>query len=144
MAYNKEQFRDLIYRTLRQVSLPRKKSAIDLLMGTAAQESAFGTYLRQTNGPALGAFQMEPATFETVVAWAHRSFPLMVEGRYARELEYDLDLAIISARLNYLSKPGSIPEDVLGQAEYWKRHWNTYLGAGTIDQYMKNWKRYCA
>ena len=73
MGYDRDQFEDLIKRVLRGQNLPRKQSAIDLLLGTAAQESAFGTYLRQVNGPALGAFQMEPATFKSVKAWAQIS-----------------------------------------------------------------------
>ena len=144
MAYHRGQFEDLIKRTLAAANLPRKQSAIDLLLGTAAQESAFGTYLKQVNGPALGAFQMEPATFYTVKAWSVRRFPLVLEGRYAPELEYDLSIAILSARLNYLSKPDSIPESLQGQAAYWKKYWNTYLGKGTIEQYVKNWQRYVA
>lgn len=142
MSYHKGQFEDLIKRTLAADNLPRKQSAVDLLLGTAAQESAFGTYLRQANGPALGAFQMEPATFYTVKGWAEKRFPLVLEGRYATELEYDLSLAILSARLNYLSKPDSIPESLQGQAAYWKRYWNTYLGKGTIEQYVRNWNKY--
>ena len=144
MAYHRGQFEDLIKRTLAAANLPRKQSAIDLLLGTAAQESAFGTYLKQVNGPALGAFQMEPATFYAVKEWSVRRFPLVLEGRYATELEYDLSIAILSARLNYLSKPDSIPESLQGQAAYWKKYWNTYLGKGTIEQYVKNWQRYVA
>ncbi|KAF0118141.1 MAG: hypothetical protein FD149_866 [Rhodospirillaceae bacterium] len=38
-----------------------------LLLGTAIQESRLGTYLRQTGGgPALGVYQMEPATHEDI------------------------------------------------------------------------------
>lgn len=144
MSFNLVQFRDLIVRTLRETELPRKESAINLLLGTAAQESAFGTYLRQTKGgPALGVFQMEPETFAAVQDWSRKRYPLVIEGRYARELEWDLSLAILSARLNYIRFQGSIPEDVIGQAEYWKRHWNTYLGKGTVEQYLRNWKKYC-
>ena len=144
MAYHRGQFEDLIKRTLAAANLPRKQSAIDQLLGTAAQESAFGTYLKQVNGPALGVFQMEPATFYTVKAWAEKRFPLVLEGRYATELEYDLSIAILSARLNYLSKPDSIPESLQGQAAYWKKYWNTYLGKGTIEQYVRNWQKYIA
>ncbi len=43
MAYNKEQFQALIYRTLRDIS-QYSPQAVDLLLGTAAQESQFGTY----------------------------------------------------------------------------------------------------
>lgn len=142
--FDRYQFEDLIVRVLRETNLPRKRSAIDLLLGTAAQESAFGTYLRQTRGPALGVFQMEPATFICTREFAHARFPLVLEDRNPRELEWDLYLAIVSARINYLSKPGSIPDDIQGQAEYWKKYWNTSLGKGTVEQYMKNWRRYCA
>ena len=143
MSYNFTQFEDLIVRTLSKYKLPAKPEAIELLLGTAAQESAFGTYLRQTNGPALGAFQMEPATFLTVQSFSKKDYPLMLENRYAKEMEYDLELAIIAARVNYLSKPGTIPKDLLGQADYWKRYWNTYKGKGTIEQYVSNFKKYC-
>ena len=38
-----------------------------LLLGTAAQESAMGRYIRQLRGgPALGIFQMEPATHDDI------------------------------------------------------------------------------
>lgn len=144
MSYHLAQFRDLIKRTLRDADLPRKPEAIDLLLGTSAQESHLGTYLRQTNGPALGAFQMEPVTFQWVQEWAeHRYQPRLIGGRRSQEMEWDLRLAIIAARLNYLSKPRSIPVTLEGQASYWKKYWNMYIGKGTISEYMANWRRYC-
>ena len=36
--------------------------AEQLLLGTACAESNLGTYLHQVGGPALGVFQIEPAT----------------------------------------------------------------------------------
>jgi hypothetical protein len=62
MAFDKKQFRDLIQRTLQDLGM-HSESAVNLLLGTAAQESQFGTYFRQIGGgPALGVFQMEPDT----------------------------------------------------------------------------------
>jgi len=147
MSYNRNQFEDLVKRVLQGQDLPRKQSAIDLLLGTAAQESSFGTYLRQVGGPALGVFQMEPATFRSTREWGREKFPsLRIWNQYPAitpdMLEFDLKIAIVFARLNYLSKPDSIPESLQGQAAYWKRYWNTYLGKGTIEQYVKNWNRY--
>lgn len=46
MAFNCLQFRDLITRVLKEVAL-YSPAAVNLLLGTAAQESGFGTYLRQ-------------------------------------------------------------------------------------------------
>lgn len=64
---NKKQLRDLIKRVLVALDL-HSESAENLLIGTAAQESALGEYIRQLgNGPALGIFQMEPATFKDIV-----------------------------------------------------------------------------
>ena len=38
-------------------------SAVQLLLGTAAQESHMGHYLVQVRGPAIGMYQMEPNTY---------------------------------------------------------------------------------
>ncbi len=147
MSFYPAQFRDLIYRSLKAADLPRKDAAIDLLMGTAAHESLLGTYLKQTVGPALGVYQMEPATAEDVIEWTKEKYPGLFErlGYDPPEIvamEYDLRFATIMARLNYLRMPGSIPETVVGQAGYWKKYWNTSLGKGTVAQYIKNWQRY--
>lgn len=51
----------------------------------------------------------------------------------------DLDKPLISglfARL-YFEKKGKVPTDILGQARLWKDHYNTYLGAGSVDGFMK-------
>ena len=46
MALNKNQFKDLIERCLKKTMM-HSDAAVALLLGTAAQESAFGTYIRQ-------------------------------------------------------------------------------------------------
>jgi hypothetical protein len=40
-------------------------------------------------------------------------------------------------RMGLANLPGSIPEDLEGQAEYWKDNWNTESGAGTPEHFMK-------
>ena len=42
-------------------------SAKVLLIGTCDIESNLGTYLYQINGPALGIYQMEPATHDDII-----------------------------------------------------------------------------
>jgi len=62
MAFDRDQFKDLIIRVTTAQKLCSEVSA-NLILGTCAKDSAFGTYLRQLNGgAALGGLQMEPDT----------------------------------------------------------------------------------
>ena len=66
MSFDARQFRECIIRpTLRALEpeIPHSLVAEELLMLTAAHESHLGTYLKQKGGPALGIYQMEPATY---------------------------------------------------------------------------------
>lgn len=145
MSYNRKQFEDLIRRILTWCDPALcSDSAVNLLLGTAAQESKFGTYLRQIKGPALGAYQMEPATFD----WLQRKF----EGRYkwlvgclASEMEHDLLLATIMCRLRYKVVPEPLPidpNDIPSLAHYYKIHYNTPAGKATEEQFIENYHLY--
>lgn len=140
MAFNKKQFKDLIERVLKEYDL-YSPEAVDLLLGTAAVESQFGTYLRQLNGPAIGVFQMEPATFDWLQGVYQYRFKYL-QLKTAQHLEYDLWLAILMARLRYTVDRLDIPKTLEGQAAYWKRVYNTPKGAGTEAKYLKAWERY--
>lgn len=57
----------------------------------------------------------------------------------------NLELQILSCRLVYWFKSGSpIPnyKDVERLAEYWKKYYNSYLGAGTIDGAIEKYNKY--
>ncbi|MBI9110268.1 hypothetical protein [Maridesulfovibrio ferrireducens] len=155
MGINKEQLSDLIKRVLTEAGL-YSPSARELLLLTAAQESLGGTYLRQLGkGPALGIFQMEPATHDDI--WsnflAYRE-PLgerilevagMGNGPDEKALEYNIAYAILMARVHYLRVKSRLPDgdDIKRLAEYWKDYFNTPLGAGTVEEAIHNYKRYC-
>jgi len=144
---HKGQLESLIRRTLADVDLPRRDEHVDQLMETCAHETLLGYYLTQIgDGLAKGLFQMEPDTFYDTIEYAKKTQPYTVcrhlEDRYADEMEWDHKLAIIVARLNYLRKPGAIPTDRAGRAAYWKQHWNTYAGKGTVEQYLKRARKY--
>lgn len=128
-------------------------AASDLVLGTIAQESACGQYIKQIGGgPALGICQMEPATHDDI--WKNflrykddlrdavaRESACGIGGD-ARELVGNLNYAVAMCRVHYARKPGLIPADRLGQARYWKQWYNTEKGAGSVDEYMRNWARY--
>jgi len=136
---DKKQFEDLIKRILIEYDL-YNKSAVNLLLGTAAQESKFGTYIRQINGPALGIFQMEKPTFDWLKNIYGSKYPI---GEFD-ELEYNLKQAILLARLRYRIVPKPLPDadDIEGLAKYWKEYYNTPLGKGKIEQFINNYKKY--
>lgn len=141
--FNTRQFRDLVTRILGELdpSVPLSDVAVCLLMGTAAQESRLGTFLRQCGGgPALGVFQMEATTFD----WLRNKYPQYLRGRQAAELEWDLKLGIVAARLRYFVVPEAMPQSsspgVL--AAYWKQHYNTPAGGGKIEDFVRNYQSY--
>lgn len=140
--------------TLRQLEpeIPFTKESVELLAGTCAQESAYGKYRKQLGGgPALGIFQMEPATFHDCI----ENFLAYKPGLMAKvikisgvdrlnpdDLEKNDILATCMCRVRYFRDKRPIPETLLGQAEYWKKIYNTYLGKGKVEEYIKNYDRY--
>lgn len=153
MSFDKHQFRDFISRTLKAVNLHCEKS-VDMLMKTAAKESKGGTYLRQIGGgPALGVFQIEPDTEKDIWLNFLRFNPELttkikaltgVDGPDMSALEGDLRYQTVMARLVYyrISKPLPGIDDLPGQAHYWKKHYNTMLGAGTVEEFIAAAKKY--
>ena len=126
---------------------------IELLMLTAAHESRLGTYLHQWNGgPARGIFQIELATWSDI--WnnylKHRPTMYAAVKDFESKAPQDIDmkgnlaLQIVMARVHYLRVPEAIPskKNLYEMALYYKRYWNTYLGAATIKGAMESYKRY--
>ena len=52
-------------------------------------------------------------------------------------LTYDLEFQVVLARVHLLRFSEALPSDMLGQAKYWKKYWNTSLGAGTLKHFME-------
>ena len=147
----KQQLRNLIKRVLVDLDL-YSESAENLLMGTAAQESGFGEYIRQIGGgPALGIFQMDPETFKDIVKNYLKYKPelaklvMSVSGVNALRyeyLEYNLALSIAMCRVHYLRVPEPMPGNLTGWAKYWKEYYNTRLGKGTEEEFIRNFKQH--
>lgn len=150
---NPIQFRELVIRpSLRALGL-YSPQAEELLLGTAIQESRL-VYLKQLGGgPALGLFQMEPATHDDI--WDnylkyHPALGRSILGLScspeldAGELVWNLLYATAMTRVHYLRVPEALPAegDIDAQAVYWKEYYNTYLGSGTEEEYTENWYTY--
>jgi len=143
---NLDQLRECIVRPVLERLGMAGKNAENLVIGTGLTESKF-TYLKQLgSGPALGFYQCEPATYTDIRRWLHTRPERLsdVLGVIERDelppcehLMHDIRLATVICRLHYWRKPGAIPSTIEGQGEYWKKYYNTYLGKGTVDKYVR-------
>jgi hypothetical protein len=131
------------------------ENARHLLLGTCAVESDFCAHDRQINGVALGVYQIEPRTLFDI----YNNYLA-----YRPELKFDIhdacDLpqkcidpewlvtnkvyATMIARVHYMRVPTALPDymDVEAMGKYWKQHYNTPLGRGTVDKFVEKYRLY--
>lgn len=147
---NNTQLREFIIRpTLIELGM-YSQAAEDLVAGTIAQESDMGHFIKQRGaGPALGICQMEPDThkdlWENFIQYRpHLSTKLRALSLSCHhdELIWNLKYAVAMCRVHYLRQPNAIPEDVEGQAAYWKKYYNTLLGKGTAEEYVHSYNAF--
>lgn len=144
--------RFLIEETLSRLGL-YSEDALELVWRTGVAESGYRT-LFQTSGPAIGFTQCEPATIKDI--WVNFAeyrdrfkTPLLKMGFDVDDIEFSVSsniaLQIAFCRLKYYrdSKPIPPKDDMLAQAEYWKRVYNSILGKGTTEHFVEanlRWK----
>jgi hypothetical protein len=138
-------------------------NAVELIVMTAAHESRL-EYRRQFgNGPALGLIQMEANTHadiwnnylryqpdlaakvrQTLKAGEKASRDPGVSGLQAPDPETLVNNDLYAAamcRVHYRRVKPALPQlnDIDGMAAYYKRYYNTYLGAGTIEDFKSSY-----
>ena len=146
----------IVIPTLHAISefIPESLSAELLVLGTAAQESNF-YYLDQTvrgPGPAYGIFEMEAETHNSHLAWLKQKpdFWKLVQTYQVEHLDNCLEMvgnlyyACIMCRIHYWRKTENLPSasDIYALGSYWKRHYNTYIGKGTVEEFVKNYNKF--
>lgn len=124
--------------------------AMYLMMATAMMESKL-THLKQLpEGPAIGLFQIEPATYFDVIRYlvevnryhGDKVLHYLNRGSFPADplfLASDLALSVLIARYKYWMITEPIPsyKDTPGQAAYYKRYYNTAEGAASIESFEK-------
>jgi len=162
------QFKNLILDPVLEEAGLYSPEASDLLLGTALVESNLKYFKQLGGGPALGYFQMEPATFNDIydryLSYHHKLkqivekfmvtslsvFPVSPElipiplktTQPFIQMMTNLPFAIVMARIKYLMIPRPIPKSSEGQGGYWKTYYNTFQGKGTVDKYLRKWKEW--
>jgi len=129
--------------------------AVTFLVGIAAVESRLRLLRQVGGGPALGLWQIEPATHDDLLAsWLDtrpevrsRVLSLRAEAP-ARHVQLASNLAYgaVIARLLIWRAPARLPRatDVPGQAKVWKQYYNTAGGAGTEEKYIHSFNELVA
>lgn len=130
------------------------EAAERLLLGTALAESALQERVQRGGGPARGLFQMEPATHADIwtnflrhrppLAQSVRAFLSAPAADGFAELEHNDRYACAMARVHYLRVRAAIPAGgkVEDLAAYWKAHYNTPAGKGTVRHFVEAWERH--
>ena len=139
------QFRLLIIRPALQRLGLWSLAAERLLLGTAIVESWL-MYLKQKPGPALGFYQMEPAShfdiWKNYLAYrpglAFKVKGLAVGLPRAQQMVWNLFYATAMARLQYRRDRFALPDanDLEGLAAYYKRVFNTAAGKGDVESFV--------
>ena len=143
----KEIINDVLDR-LEDVGIKNTQEARDLVFETGMAESGYRAIEQMSAKKGIGAlsfFQIEPKTIDDI--WdnyiVYRK-PL-IEMAYSLGIEKmkhtsasltNIALAVMFCRVYYRRKPGSIPIEIEGRANYWKKHYNCH-GKGTVKHYLE-------
>ncbi len=144
-----DQVRNLIIKPAITLLRLYSDDAIELLMFTCAAESKGGSFIKQVNGPALGIFQMEPATHNDIwhnYIYKHSGLTLLMTTNFhtfnvpdEERLIYDLYYSAAMARLHYNRVIAPLPDknDVNAIWDYYKKYYNTPKGAAKKNNCIK-------
>ena len=119
--------------------------ASDLVYRTGMAESGYRA-IAQRGGPAISFWQVEPNTISDVI----ENYLLFRQPLMNKLIKMGLDesdpnwsvmtniaVAIAICRLKYRRDSEPIPINLKQQAKYWKRVYNSELGKGTVDHFIK-------
>ena len=143
----KEDIKKIINWSLNNLDMNSEDVSV-LVFRTGMAESGYKHLSQMGSGPAVGFFQVEPATIDdTWNNYAVYRKPIMA---VLKDMGFDPDdsrmrvmssIALQAAfcRLKYRRDRLPIPpaDYIYAQAAYWKRVYNTELGKGSVEHFVK-------
>lgn len=134
---------EIVTPALKRIGLA-SPSAINLVTGIGLVESGYRTKRQYGGGPALGYWQMEPAThddcwtnfldYRPMLAGLVRKVAYPGTPKSALLLTNDAyAAAMCRIRLYRSSEPLPDADCALALCRYWKLYYNSSLGAGQVD-----------
>lgn len=117
-------------------------ACVELLAMICAHESLGGKHRKQIGGPALGLFQIEPVTHNSV--WNHSDSIRARAKRYSitedvSKLESDDRYSIWVARHYLAMDKNPLPKTPEAMAAYCKSYWNR-TGKAAPEKYLNDWQ----
>tara|TARA_B110000196_G_C21152684_1_gene670861 strand:+ start:2980 stop:3420 length:441 start_codon:yes stop_codon:yes gene_type:complete len=138
---------NLIYDTLLKMgSTYYSDEAHTLIYRTGIAETGYKTIKQYSGGPGIGFFQIEPNTIKDTLENYVKFRPslykkLLKLGLNVEDIEFsiltNIALQIAFCRIHYRRNPFSIPGEIKEQGKYWKEHYNTILGKGTVRHFLE-------
>jgi len=132
-----------------------------LLAGTCVTES-FMRWRRQQNfnlvrlDGAWGLWQTEQGAVMDSVKYLRRRGDVLANCAQFTDMTgvFDMDIrgllmrikdddrfAVVFARLHYLRVASPVPGGLVEQAAYYKKYYNTSAGKGSVEKYLRDWRR---
>jgi hypothetical protein len=126
-------------------------TAKEMIIETAIAETGLGQIEDKTVGAGMGITQFDEMPFNDIRDRCVKSRPKILKDLgvdislvHWDDLRYNQFLALLFTRLLYWLKGDPIPETIEERAAYWKLHYNTKLGKGTVEHYLEMNRKYKA
>jgi F420-0:gamma-glutamyl ligase-like protein len=119
-------------------------TAKEMIIETAIAETGLGQIEDKTNGAGMGLTQFDKFPFDDI-----KKRNMRLRDKILKELGVDIALvewddlryndflALLFTRLHYWLKGDPIPKTIEERARYWKLHYNTSAGKGTVEHYLE-------
>ena len=124
-------------------------TAMHMIIETAVTETGLGKIEDKTVGAGMGLTQFDELPFKDILKRNMKSRDkiykdLKVDIHLVEwdDLRYNNYLALLFTRMFYLLKGDPIPKTIEERAAYWKLHYNTKLGKGTVEHYLEMNRKY--
>lgn len=145
--------KDVAYDMTKEIvnALGGGKNAIALILETACAETALGNIKDRTKYAGMGLTQFDNKPFYSVKKASMKYREKLINKLgidislvHWEHLRYNPFLALLFTRLYYLNYPAykAIPDTLDARASYWKKYYNSELGAGTKAHYLESSRRY--
>ena len=118
--------------------------AYNLILETATAETALGQIADRTLYAGMGICQFDKVPFQRVKDKSMRFRNLILRKLGIdiklvqwEHLRYNTFLSLLFCRLYYMAVQDPIPSTIEDRANYWKKYYNSYIGKGTQEHYLK-------
>lgn len=124
-------------------------TAVQMIVETAVAETGLGQITDRTVVAGMGLTQFDELPFNDV-----KNRNMKLRDKILKELGVDISLvewddlryndflSLLFTRLFYRLKGDPIPKTIEERAAYWKLHYNTKLGKGTVEHYLEMNRKY--